>query len=150
MSFFVFFVLTLVCWRTCVDIICFAVSLMCHSHSLKTPHTWPLAASCATMVSCWSSLLIDIIAPVPVAVTEVECVCEGYQSEALRRLSGTLPENQCFTVVFKGARKSLDLKCPTAEEAQHWVRGLRMLKERVARMSQKEKLDQYPAQFPIC
>uniref|UniRef100_A0A668UCM6 Phosphoinositide phospholipase C n=1 Tax=Oreochromis aureus TaxID=47969 RepID=A0A668UCM6_OREAU len=78
------------------------------------------------------------------AVTEVECVCEGYQSEALRRLSGTLPENQCFTVVFKGARKSLDLKCPTAEEAQHWVRGLRTLKERVASMSQKEKLDQYP------
>nr|XP_004552430.2 1-phosphatidylinositol 4,5-bisphosphate phosphodiesterase delta-3-A isoform X1 [Maylandia zebra] len=77
------------------------------------------------------------------AVTEVECVCEGYQSEALRRLSGTLPENQCFTVVFKGARKSLDLKCPTAEEAQHWVRGLRMLKERVARMSQKEKLDHW-------
>uniref|UniRef100_A0A669CDK4 Phosphoinositide phospholipase C n=1 Tax=Oreochromis niloticus TaxID=8128 RepID=A0A669CDK4_ORENI len=68
------------------------------------------------------------------AVTEVECVCEGYQSEALRRLSGTLPENQCFTVVFKGARKSLDLKCPTAEEAQHWVRGLRTLKERVASM----------------
>lgn len=95
-------------------------------------------------------LLIDIITPVPVAVTEVECVCEGYQSEALRRLSGTLPENQCFTVVFKGARKSLDLKCPTAEEAQHWVRGLRTLKERVASMSQKEKLDQYPAQFPIC
>uniref|UniRef100_A0A3P8N7T5 Phosphoinositide phospholipase C n=1 Tax=Astatotilapia calliptera TaxID=8154 RepID=A0A3P8N7T5_ASTCA len=78
------------------------------------------------------------------SVRRVECVCEGYQSEALRRLSGTLPENQCFTVVFKGARKSLDLKCPTAEEAQHWVRGLRMLKERVARMSQKEKLDQYP------
>lgn len=77
------------------------------------------------------------------AVTEVECVCEGYQSEALRRLSGTLPENQCFTVVFKGARKSLDLMCPTAEEAQHWVRGLRMLKERVARMSQKEKLDHW-------
>lgn len=77
------------------------------------------------------------------AVTEVECVCEGYQSEALRRLSGTLPENQCFTVVFKGARKSLDLKCPTAEEAQHWVRGLRTLKERVASMSQKEKLDHW-------
>ncbi|KAK2833124.1 hypothetical protein Q5P01_017013 [Channa striata] len=84
------------------------------------------------------------------AVTEVECVREGCQSEALRQLSGSLPENQCFTVVFKGARKSLDLLCPCEDEAQRWVRGLRTLKERVGSMSQKEKLDQYPAQFPIC
>ncbi|KAM7371659.1 hypothetical protein PAMP_008876 [Pampus punctatissimus] len=55
------------------------------------------------------------------AVTEVECVREGCQSEALRRLSDSVPENQCFTVVFKGARKSLDLLCPCEEEAQRWV-----------------------------
>ncbi|XP_034046119.1 1-phosphatidylinositol 4,5-bisphosphate phosphodiesterase delta-3-A isoform X2 [Thalassophryne amazonica] len=77
------------------------------------------------------------------AVTEVECVREGCQSEALKRLSGSMPENQCFTVIFKGARKSLDLMCPCEEEAQRWVRGLRMLQERVASMSQKEKLDHW-------
>uniref|UniRef100_A0A8C7IUB4 Phosphoinositide phospholipase C n=1 Tax=Oncorhynchus kisutch TaxID=8019 RepID=A0A8C7IUB4_ONCKI len=65
------------------------------------------------------------------SVTEVECVREGCQSEALRRLSGSVPENQCFTVVFRGARKSLDLLCPCEEEARHWVRGIRTLKERV-------------------
>ncbi|KAG7234782.1 hypothetical protein INR49_003996 [Caranx melampygus] len=64
------------------------------------------------------------------AVTEVECVREGCQSEALRRLSGSVPENRCFTVVFRGTRKSLDLLCPCEVEAQRWVRGLRMLKER--------------------
>uniref|UniRef100_A0A672H4U1 Phosphoinositide phospholipase C n=1 Tax=Salarias fasciatus TaxID=181472 RepID=A0A672H4U1_SALFA len=65
----------------------------------------------------------------PVAVTEVECVREGCKSEALRRLSGSVPENQCFTVVFRGARKSLDLLCPCEDDAQRWVRGLRTLKE---------------------
>lgn len=80
----------------------------------------------------------------PVAVTEVECVREGCQSEALRRLSGSVQEKKCFTVVFKGSRKSLDLVCPSEDEAERWVRGLRTLKEHVARMSQKEKLDQYP------
>uniref|UniRef100_A0A8C8JYA0 Phosphoinositide phospholipase C n=1 Tax=Oncorhynchus tshawytscha TaxID=74940 RepID=A0A8C8JYA0_ONCTS len=54
------------------------------------------------------------------SVTEVECVREGCQSEALRRLSGSVPENQCFTVVFRGARKSLDLLCPCEEEARRW------------------------------
>uniref|UniRef100_A0A8C7J2P2 Phosphoinositide phospholipase C n=1 Tax=Oncorhynchus kisutch TaxID=8019 RepID=A0A8C7J2P2_ONCKI len=82
------------------------------------------------------------------SVTEVECVREGCQSEALRRLSGSVPENQCFTVVFRGARKSLDLLCPCEEEARHWVRGIRTLKERVANMTQKEKLDQYPLPPP--
>lgn len=86
---------------------------------------------------------------VPVSVTEVECVREGCQSEALRRLSGSVPENQCFTVVFRGARKSLDLLCSSEEEARHWVRGIRTLKERVANMTQKEKLDQYPLPPPV-
>uniref|UniRef100_A0A3P9A797 Phosphoinositide phospholipase C n=1 Tax=Esox lucius TaxID=8010 RepID=A0A3P9A797_ESOLU len=78
------------------------------------------------------------------SVTEVECVREGCQSEALRRLSGSVPENHCFTLVFRGTRKSLDLCCPTEEEARSWVRGIRTLKERIASMTQKEKLDQYP------
>lgn len=79
----------------------------------------------------------------------MECIREGCKSEALRRLSGSVQENQCFTVVFKGARKSLDLMCPDEGEAQSWVRGLRTLKEYVANMSQKEKLDQYPAALSI-
>uniref|UniRef100_A0A673ABQ2 Phosphoinositide phospholipase C n=1 Tax=Sphaeramia orbicularis TaxID=375764 RepID=A0A673ABQ2_9TELE len=83
------------------------------------------------------------------AVTEVECVREGCKSEALRPLSGSVPENRCFTVVFRGARKSLDLLCPCEDEAKRWVRGLRTLKECVANMSQKEKLDQYPSRFSI-
>ncbi|KAF0033079.1 hypothetical protein F2P81_015369 [Scophthalmus maximus] len=84
-------------------------------------------------------------------LTEVECVREGCKSEALRRLAGSVPESRCFTVVFRGARKSLDLLCPCEDDARRWVRGLRTLKERVANMTQKEKLDQYPApNFPKC
>ncbi|XP_068606497.1 1-phosphatidylinositol 4,5-bisphosphate phosphodiesterase delta-3-A-like [Brachionichthys hirsutus] len=77
------------------------------------------------------------------AVTEVECIREGCQSESLKRLSGSVQETQCFTVVFKGGRKSLDLVCPSEEEARSWVRGLRTLKEHVSTMTQKEKLDHW-------
>ncbi|KAG5831861.1 hypothetical protein ANANG_G00284510 [Anguilla anguilla] len=84
------------------------------------------------------------------AVTEVECVREGCQSEALRTLCGSVPEGQCFTVVFRGGRKSLDLCCPTEQEARSWVRGIRTLQDRVSGMTQKEKLDQYPSDtFPM-
>ncbi|XP_060748686.1 1-phosphatidylinositol 4,5-bisphosphate phosphodiesterase delta-3-A [Tachysurus vachellii] len=76
-------------------------------------------------------------------VTEVECVREGCQSECLRRLADSVPDSQCFTLVFRGGRKSLDLCCSSREEAQCWVRGIRTLKDRVSNMSQKEKLDHW-------
>lgn len=79
-----------------------------------------------------------------VCVTEVECVREGCQSECLRQMAGLVPETHCFTVVFRGGRKSLDLCCSTQDEAERWVRGLRTLKDHISNMSQKEKLDQYP------
>ncbi|KAF7645746.1 hypothetical protein LDENG_00198530 [Lucifuga dentata] len=76
-------------------------------------------------------------------VTEVECVHEGFQSETLRQMSGSLPEGRGLTVVFKGPRKSLDLLCQSQEEAQRWARGIRTLQERVENMTQKEKLDHW-------
>ncbi|KAF1374307.1 hypothetical protein PFLUV_G00248640 [Perca fluviatilis] len=78
------------------------------------------------------------------SVMEVECVREGCQSETLRQMIGSVPEQRCLTVVFKGPRKSLDLLCQSQEEAQHWARGIRTLQGRVQNMTQKEKLDQYP------
>lgn len=77
------------------------------------------------------------------SVTEVECVREGCQSETLRRLTNTVPEGQCLTVVFKGSRKSLDLRCQSDQEAQHWARGLRTLQERVENMTHKDKLNHW-------
>ncbi|KAF4085206.1 hypothetical protein AMELA_G00114960 [Ameiurus melas] len=77
------------------------------------------------------------------SVMEVECVREGCQSETLRRLAGSVPEDQCLTIVFKGARKSLDLQCQSAEEAQHWARGICTLQERINHMSHAEKLDHW-------
>ncbi|XP_045923962.1 1-phosphatidylinositol 4,5-bisphosphate phosphodiesterase delta-3-A-like [Micropterus dolomieu] len=77
------------------------------------------------------------------SVMDVECIREGCQSETLRRMAGSVPEDRCFTVVFKGSRKSLDLLCQSQKEAQYWTRGIRTLQERVNNMTQKEKLDHW-------
>ncbi|CAI5682753.1 unnamed protein product [Oreochromis niloticus] len=77
------------------------------------------------------------------SIMEVECVHEGCQSETLRQMAGSVPENQCLTVVFKGPRKSLDLLCQSQDEAQCWARGIRTLQERMDNMTQKEKLDHW-------
>ncbi|XP_015217451.2 1-phosphatidylinositol 4,5-bisphosphate phosphodiesterase delta-3-A isoform X1 [Lepisosteus oculatus] len=78
------------------------------------------------------------------SVLEVDCVREGCQSEALRGLEGSAPEQQCFTVVFRGGkRKSLDLRGGSSEEVQCWVRGLRKLQERALSMSQRDMLEHW-------
>lgn len=77
----------------------------------------------------------------------IEAVREGHQSEGLRRFGGAFAPACCLTIVFKGRRKNLDLAAPTAEEAQCWVRGLAKLRARLDAMSQRERLDQYPARL---
>lgn len=74
----------------------------------------------------------------------IEGVRQGHQSEGLRKYGGSFPERHCFTIVFKGKRKNLDLAARGEEDAQHWVQGLTKLMARLQAMNQREKLDQYP------
>ncbi|KAM6115054.1 1-phosphatidylinositol 4,5-bisphosphate phosphodiesterase delta-3 [Phoenicopterus ruber ruber] len=78
------------------------------------------------------------------SVMHVEGVREGHQSEGLRKYGAAFPEQHCFTLVFKGKRKNLDLAARGEEDARHWVQGLTKLMKRLQAMSQTEKLDQYP------
>ncbi|XP_076856295.1 1-phosphatidylinositol 4,5-bisphosphate phosphodiesterase delta-3-A [Brachyhypopomus gauderio] len=112
---------------------------------VRSPHwqrrrTLQLLADGVT-VRCESSKSFS--KPKSFSVMEVECVREGCQSETLRRLAGSVPEERCMTIVFKGGRKSLDLQCSSQEEALRWARGLHTLQERVNNMSQSEKLDHW-------
>ncbi|XP_060112149.1 1-phosphatidylinositol 4,5-bisphosphate phosphodiesterase delta-3 [Heteronotia binoei] len=77
------------------------------------------------------------------SILHIESVREGYQSEGLRKYGSSFPEPQCFTIVFRGKRKNLDLAAHTAEEAQRWVRGLTKLMARAEAMSQREKLEHW-------
>uniref|UniRef100_A0A670YQ71 Phosphoinositide phospholipase C n=1 Tax=Pseudonaja textilis TaxID=8673 RepID=A0A670YQ71_PSETE len=69
------------------------------------------------------------------SILHVESVREGYQSEGLRKFGGSFAEEQCFTIVFRGKRKNLDLAARTGTEAQQWVRGLTKLMARCEAMS---------------
>lgn len=79
-----------------------------------------------------------------VSVMHIEGVREGHQSEGLRKHGAAFPARHCFTLVFKGKRKNLDLAARSEDDARHWVQGLTKLMGRLQAMSQTEKLDQYP------
>nr|XP_009942256.1 PREDICTED: 1-phosphatidylinositol 4,5-bisphosphate phosphodiesterase delta-3 [Opisthocomus hoazin] len=77
------------------------------------------------------------------SVMHVEGVREGHQSEGLRKHGAAFPARHCFTLVFKGKRKNLDLAARGEEDARHWVQGLTKLMGRLQAMSQVEKLDHW-------
>ncbi|XP_062451418.1 1-phosphatidylinositol 4,5-bisphosphate phosphodiesterase delta-3 [Rhea pennata] len=77
------------------------------------------------------------------SVTHIEGVRRGRQSEGLRKHGASFPEGHCFTVVFKGERKNLDLAARREEDARRWVQGLTKLVTRADAMSQREKLEHW-------
>ncbi|EHB09269.1 1-phosphatidylinositol-4,5-bisphosphate phosphodiesterase delta-3 [Heterocephalus glaber] len=68
-------------------------------------------------------------------VQHIEAVRQGHQSEGLRRFGAAFPPARCLTITFRGRRKNLDLVARSAEEAQHWARGLDKLRVRLEAMS---------------
>ncbi|GCC45264.1 hypothetical protein chiPu_0029446, partial [Chiloscyllium punctatum] len=79
------------------------------------------------------------------SISDIEAVREGHQSEILQSIADEFTADRCFTVVFRGRRANLDLVADSAQEADHWIQGIRKLIENVKNMDQKEKLDQYPS-----
>ncbi|KAG8446963.1 hypothetical protein GDO86_014415 [Hymenochirus boettgeri] len=74
------------------------------------------------------------------SILHIESVREGHQSEGLQKHGRRFPVSCCFSIIFRGKRKNLDLAAASEKEAQNWVNGLRKLIERVEAMSQREKL----------
>lgn len=53
-------------------------------------------------------------------------------------------ESRCFTIVFKGRRKNLDLIASSEEEAGRWVNSLQKLVSTMNNLNQMQKTEQYP------
>lgn len=68
----------------------------------------------------------------------------GHRTEGLEKFAKDIPEDRCFSIVFKDQRNTLDLIAPSPSDAQHWVQGLRKIIDRSGSMDQRQKLQQYP------
>ena len=51
---------------------------------------------------------------------------------------------RCFSIVFKGRRKNLDLIASSEEEARHWVVGLEKIIISTKDLDRQLKTEQYP------
>lgn len=80
-----------------------------------------------------------------VSIEDIQEVRKGHRTEGMEKFARDVPEDRCFSIVFKDQRNTLDLISPSPAEAQHWVRGLHKIIHHSGSMDQRQKLQQYPS-----
>ena len=83
---------------------------------------------------------------------DIHSLRQGRQSEGLQKHTNPSAEERCFTIIFKGRHKHLDLMAGSADEAKKWVNGLEKIINNMQNLSRQEKSEQYPSQWtdPKC
>lgn len=80
-----------------------------------------------------------------VSIEDIQEVRLGHRTEGLEKFARDVPEDRCFSIIFKDQRSPLDLIAPSPADAQHWVQGLRKIIHHSGSMDQRQKLRQYPS-----
>lgn len=71
---------------------------------------------------------------------------KGRQSEGLNKHTDAYVEDQCFSIIFKGRKKNLDLMAVSGAEAKQWVNGLDKIMSNMQNLSRQQKSEQYPSE----
>lgn len=83
--------------------------------------------------------------PLPtVSLDDVDSLRMGRQSEGLNKHTDPTVEDKCFSIIFKGKKRNLDLMAANPEEAKKWVNGLEKVLSNVHNLSRQKKSEQYP------
>uniref|UniRef100_A0AAZ3P0K3 Phosphoinositide phospholipase C n=1 Tax=Oncorhynchus tshawytscha TaxID=74940 RepID=A0AAZ3P0K3_ONCTS len=97
--------------------------LKVRSSSWKKTRFYKLQEDCQTM---WheSKKTFKFNQTCEFSIKDISVVRAGRQSEGLRKNTEEPVEGRCFSIIFKGRRKNLDLMASSEEEAKQWVTSL--------------------------
>lgn len=103
---------------------------------------------CSTQISHLSNLTIKLNEFRPssqtVSIDDIDSVRMGRQSEGLNKHTQPTDEERCFSIIFKGRKKNLDLMASSGEEAKQWVASLTKIISNMLSLSRQQKNEQYP------
>ncbi|XP_028282564.1 1-phosphatidylinositol 4,5-bisphosphate phosphodiesterase delta-1-like isoform X2 [Parambassis ranga] len=77
------------------------------------------------------------------SLDDVSAVRIGRQSEGLKKNTEEHVEGRCFSIMFKGRRKNLDLIASSEEEAKQWVRSLEKLVFNLDNLNSQQKIEHW-------
>ncbi|XP_034559309.1 1-phosphatidylinositol 4,5-bisphosphate phosphodiesterase delta-1-like isoform X1 [Notolabrus celidotus] len=124
--------------------------LKVRSSSWKKTRYYKLQEDCKTMwheskktfrrkhtCECFPSI------PPTFSLDDISAVRLGRQSEGLRKNTEEQVEGRCFSIMFKGRRKNLDLIASSEEEARQWVNSLEKMLSSLSNLSRQQKTEHW-------
>ncbi|XP_071346561.1 1-phosphatidylinositol 4,5-bisphosphate phosphodiesterase delta-1-like isoform X4 [Trachinotus anak] len=77
------------------------------------------------------------------SLEDISAVRMGRQSEGLRKYTEEQVDGRCFSIMFKGRRKNLDLIASSEEEAKQWVNSLEKMISKINNLSSQQKTEHW-------
>ncbi|XP_049912536.1 1-phosphatidylinositol 4,5-bisphosphate phosphodiesterase delta-1a isoform X2 [Epinephelus moara] len=77
------------------------------------------------------------------SIDDIDSVRKGRQSEGLNKHTEPSVENHCFSIIFKGRKKNLDLMAANEMEAKQWVNGLDKVMSNMRNLSRQQKSEHW-------
>nr|XP_033506778.1 1-phosphatidylinositol 4,5-bisphosphate phosphodiesterase delta-1-like [Epinephelus lanceolatus] len=78
-----------------------------------------------------------------VSLDDISEVQMGRHSEGLKKNTEAQVEGRCFSIMFKGRRKTLDLIASSEEEAKQWVNSLQKMVSRLNNLNTQQKTEHW-------
>ncbi|XP_035507935.1 1-phosphatidylinositol 4,5-bisphosphate phosphodiesterase delta-1a isoform X1 [Morone saxatilis] len=73
------------------------------------------------------------------SIDDIDSVRRGRQSEGLNKHTEPTVEEKCFSIIFKGRKKNLDLMAASGGEAKQWVNGLEKIISNMRNLNPQQK-----------
>lgn len=77
------------------------------------------------------------------SIDDIDSVRKGRQSEGLNKHTEPSAEELCFSIIFKGRKKNLDLMASNGQEMKQWVNGLDKLIHNMRNLSHQQKSEHW-------
>ncbi|KAK7945111.1 hypothetical protein WMY93_000839 [Mugilogobius chulae] len=77
------------------------------------------------------------------SLEDISALRLGRQSEGLKKYTEEKADGRCFSIIFKGRRKNLDLMASSEEEAKQWVNSMEKMISNMNNLNTQEKTEHW-------
>lgn len=77
------------------------------------------------------------------SIDDIDSVRKGRQSEGFLKHTDPSVEDRCFSIIFKGRKRNLDLMADQGHEAKQWVSGLEKIISNMHNLSRQQKSEHW-------
>ncbi|KAL4623461.1 1-phosphatidylinositol 4,5-bisphosphate phosphodiesterase delta-1-like [Arapaima gigas] len=114
--------------------------LKVRSNTWKKNRVFKLQDDCQTM---WHESHKAMRSSQTFSIEDIEEVRLGRQTEGLQKYTEEDLDGRCFSIIFKGRRKNLDLIANSDEDAHKWVTSLKKVVTNMRNLSNKQKTEHW-------